>query len=235
MKLRAREKAGIIYHVKNKITGKAYIGATTNSIHQRKLDHEERAKRRETHPFAKAIATYGPDAFTWEQVDTASNVDELAQLEKQYIFKYNSKEDGYNADSGGGFKKTVYQYDLKDGKLIKKFDCLESAAYAVNATKQQLSRACLSVNNKFNGYYWSYEFPFNPRLDKRFKTVEQIGNDGNVIAKYKSIAEAAHITGVSKTSIAKVCRGERKKAGGVNWRVIKNFKMKENDCEEEEN
>ena len=105
-----KKLAGIVYTVKCVITGKFYVGATTDSLHHRKLDHQERANRGENHPFAQAIATYGEDAFHWEQTDTANSTDELARKEKEYIAKLDSKNNGYNADSGGGIKKTVYQW-----------------------------------------------------------------------------------------------------------------------------
>src|SRR5690606_3503241 len=111
------DKDFIIYKVKCEITGELYVGATTDSLRKRKLDHEERAKRGEFNKFHEAISTYGVEAFNWEQIDTASSNDELAQKEKQYVLEFNSKKDGYNSDSGGGFKKTVYQYQLKDGSL----------------------------------------------------------------------------------------------------------------------
>lgn len=173
--MKKNKNAGIIYTVECNITGKFYVGATKDSIEQRKLDHLKRANRGDANKFQEAISTYGAEAFSWEQIDTASCIDELALKEKQYILVYNSKEEGYNADSGGGFKKTVYQYNQKDGSLIKSYDCLESAGNVINATKQQLSRACLSVNKSYGGFYWSYEYiePFKPELDKRFRTVKQ--------------------------------------------------------------
>ncbi|MCR8667081.1 NUMOD1 domain-containing DNA-binding protein [Aestuariibaculum sp. M13] len=151
--MKKKKSAGIIYIAKCKVTGEHYIGATTNSLKQRRLDHEERAIRGESNRFHEAIATYGPSAFTWEQVDTASTTDELAQKEKQYVLKFNAKDEGYNADAGGGFKKTVYQYDAKDGSLINTYDCLENAANAINVSKTSIGNACTGQNKTCKGYY----------------------------------------------------------------------------------
>jgi hypothetical protein len=213
------KKAGIIYTAKCIITGEFYVGATTDSIKQRQLDHIKRAQRGEVSKFHEAISTHGPDAFEWNQTDSANSVDELAQKEKEYIVKFNAKEQGYNSDAGGGFKKSIYQYDLRDGSLINRFDCLESASNEINAIKQQLSRACLSVNQMFNGYYWSYKYivPFKPNLDNRKRSIVQSDDKGNEIAIFNSIAEASKLTGFNKSSIAKVCRGERNHAGGYKW------------------
>src|SRR5690606_33348158 len=112
------------------------------SLEQRKLDHVERANRGENNKFHEAISTYGPDAFEWNQTDTANTTDELAQKEKEHIAKHDSKNQGYNSDAGGGFKKTVYQYSTTDGSLISSFDCLQSAANAVNANKTSIGNVC---------------------------------------------------------------------------------------------
>lgn len=211
---------GIIYKVTNKENGEVYIGATTNSLIARKNDHTERAIREENNKFHVAMSVYGTWAFSWEQIDTAITINELADKEKKYIIEYNSKEEGYNSDSGGGFKKTVYQYDISTGKLIEKYDSLDDASKAINSKKQDISRACLSVNNLYCGYYWSYEHKssFAPKKDSRKKKVVKISNRGNVIETYNSISEASKKTSINKSSIAKVCRGDRKTAGGYIWK-----------------
>src|SRR5690606_18321640 len=137
------------------------------------------------------------EVFNWEQIDTATNSDELAQKEKQYILEYKSKEIGLNSDSGGGFKKSVYQYSIIGGILLNTFDSLESAGNSVNANKQHISRACLSVNNVYKGFYWSYEYkePFKPNKDSRKKGVLQLSLNGNILAKYVSASEASRQSG----------------------------------------
>jgi len=188
-----KKPAGIIYTVKCEITGEFYVGATSDSLHQRKLDHEERANRGEKHPFAQAIATHGPNAFIWEQSDTANTTDELARKEKETIEKLNSKNNGYNADSGGGIKKTVYQYNIKDGSLVNSYDSLQNAANAVSAYKSCIGNACTGQNKTCKGYYWNYNLsvPFNPEKDLRKKEVVQYTYSGKQVAVYESVAEAS--------------------------------------------
>lgn len=211
---------GIIYTVKNKITGKYYVGATTDSVEKRKKDHLQKANKGTGHPFQEAIATYGAEAFEWMQIDSANTTDELARKEKEYIVKYNSQNDGYNSDRGGSLKKTVYQYNIEDGTLNNTFESLDCAANAVNADKKSISRACLNVNNRYRGFYWSYDLsvPFIAKRDKRQKNVIQLDGKGNVLAKYTSVAEASRQTGINKSSIAKVCRGELKITAGFGWK-----------------
>ena len=209
----------IIYKVQNECTGEVYIGATTSSLNERKLDHIQKANKETGHQFQEAIGTYGPEAFSWTQVDTANTISELARKEKEYIFKYDCKENGYNQDAGGGFKKTVYQYSVDDGLLVGQYDSLESAANAVSGTRKSISAACLGKINNYNGYHWSFShtIPFKLPLDKRRKEVLQIDIGGNLVAQFKSVAEASRQTGISKSPIAKTCREEQDQAGGYYW------------------
>lgn len=219
MKVKKEGDSLIIYKAENINTGQVYVGATTNSIEQRRLDHIERALRGELNKFHEGICTYGVNAFSWEQIDTASTIDELAQKEKEYVFKYNSKDKGYNSDVGGGFKKTVYQYNLLDGSLVNRYDSLSEAAESIDSTKQHISRACLGVNNIFGGYYWNYVYkePFVSNSDLRKKSVLQFSLEGDLLERYQSVSEASKQSGVSKTCIARVCRGEREQSGGYIW------------------
>lgn len=217
-----QEFNGIIYRANNTINDKSYIGITTNSIKQRQLDHIERALRGEPGKFYEAISKYGEDVFAWEQIDTASDRNQLAAKEKLYVLTYNTKEDGYNSDSGGGIQKAVYQYDLKTKGLIASYPNLSAAASIINMSKQDISRACLNVNNQLGGYYWSYEKCdcFIPSRDLRKKIVVQLDLEDNFVAHYKSVSEAAENTGLSKTCISRVCRGERESTRGYKFKYI---------------
>src|SRR5690606_25091730 len=103
-------------------TNESHIGSTGDSLEKRKNDHIQKAKKGCGYKLQEAIGTYGAEAFSWEQIDTASSINELAEKEKHYIIEYDSLEKGYNADSGGGFKKNVYQYNMTDGTLIAVYE-----------------------------------------------------------------------------------------------------------------
>ena len=213
------EKKGIIYTVTNKETKMVYVGLTTKSLEVRKKDHNKKSKKGKSYAFQQAIATYGPEAFRWEQVDTANTIDELAEKEKAYILKYNSKEDGYNLSVGGDVQKSVYQYNISTGVLVNKFSNLTDAGATMNLTKQDLSKVCLSVNKVSNGFVWSYSSTYPIHInDNRRKVVQQLTLEGEFLTEYKSVSEASKLTGCNKTSIAKVCRGERQSCGGFSWK-----------------
>lgn len=214
-------KTNIIYKVVNTITEEVYIGATTRSLEERKADHYQKANKKVGSYFQEAIGTYGAEAFSWEQIDTAENSNELAEKESKYIYDYKLQGRIYNSDKGGGIKKTVYKYNL-DGTLNDTFEDLTSASNTVDVRKQDISRACWSVNNLLGGFLWSYEYrePFIPESDGRKKTVNQISLDGDLIDSYESASEASRITGISKTCITRCCRGERKQSGGFVWEYL---------------
>ena len=220
MKEMTNSKSFIIYKAENTQNGFVYVGATKKSIEDRKKDHLKKSKKGKSYAFQNSIATYGADAFKWEQIDKAVTTDELAKKEKEYILEYNSKEEGYNSDSGGGIQKTVYQYDTRTGKLVDKYSNLTLAGAVIGLNKQDLSKVCLSVNKVSNGFYWSYDYvdEFIPQKDNRRKKVIQYNIQGEFIDEFVSVSEAAKLTGYNKSSIAKVCRGERKSCGGYLWK-----------------
>lgn len=213
-------KAGVIYKAVNKKTGDTYIGATTKNIKDRIADHLDKSSRNEEVYFHIAISTYGVEAFEWEQIDTANNLNELAIKEKEYIIKYNSLHKGYNSDSGGGFKKAVYQFDLNTGALLAEYDCLYEASIAVASHKNCIANVCSGQNKSCKGFHWSYNSKADVSLaiDSRKRSVVQFDLDGNMIEIFESAAEASRQTGVSKTCISRCCRGERKKSGGFIWK-----------------
>ena len=210
---------GIIYKATNTLNGEVYIGATTQNIEERIQDHYQKSSSGSNVKFHEAINTYGADAFQWEQIDTATTKDELAQKEILHIALEKAQTNGYNADKGGGFKKTVYKYNL-DGTLNSTFDNLTDAGNSINVKKQIISRACWSINQTAGGYMWSYEYkaPFTPNNDSRKKIVQQFSLNGNLLATYVSASEASRATGISKTCITRCCREERKQTGGFLWK-----------------
>ncbi|WP_396592108.1 NUMOD1 domain-containing DNA-binding protein [Allomuricauda sp. R78024] len=72
----------------------------------------------------------------------------------------------------------------------------------------------------YKSFFWSY-FKHNeyPNVEnKRDKRVFQYDKNKGLISIYDSVSYAAKATGLSKTSISRVCRDERKQAGGFIWK-----------------
>lgn len=208
----------IIYKAENTLTGEFYIGATAKSLEERKQDHIQKANKKVGSYFQEAIGTYGPEAFTWEQLDTAENPNELAEMESKYIYEFKAQVEGYNSDRGGGIKKTVYQYN-ENGTLIETYEGLFEIKEVLGLDKQRISNACIN-STIYDGSYWSYKLLDNltPKKDERVKSVNQFSLEEEFIENFKSASEASRRTGISKTCITRCCRGERKSSGGFIWR-----------------
>ena len=124
---------GIIYLGYNQITDKRYIGATTGDLDKRIREHLDTGVSNNSTFFTSELLLYGLEKYLFEVIDTAETTDELAQKEIYYINKYNTFHDGYNSDRGGGFKKTIYQFEFDNPEPIATYQSLEEAGNSVNA------------------------------------------------------------------------------------------------------
>lgn len=95
----------IIYKATNKENGKAYIGQTIFTLHERKRHHCSEALRgsNRCRVFARALRKYGTKSFDWTIIDAADTLEDLNILEELWIEAENSLvPGGYNLCSGGG-------------------------------------------------------------------------------------------------------------------------------------
>jgi len=208
----------IIYKVTNTLNGKIYIGATSKSIEERKKDHLQKALNGVGSNFQKAIAKYNPDKFIWEKIDTAQDLNELAEKEKFYIQLYKSNDTGYNSDAGGGFKKSVFQYNC-NGDIVASYLSLKDVETQLHIDKRRISEAC-THSTLCNGSFWSYKTndTFKNPIDSKKRKVFQYDMNGNLLNFYESVSVASKRTGLSKTCISRCCRTERNDSGGFIWR-----------------
>jgi group I intron endonuclease len=95
---------GYIYQIKNKITGKCYIGQTTKHPESRWKRHIGSLTRKGGCPALKdAITKYGIDSFTFKVLIICFD-DAIHLIEKEYIEKYHAQvPNGYNILPGGQF------------------------------------------------------------------------------------------------------------------------------------
>jgi len=96
----------IVYKCTNLVNGISYIGVTTKSIEYRKRTHEN-ASKYSNKKFYNALKKYGFDNFEWSILHECSSIDELSSLEKYYIEKYDTFNNGYNLTTGGELKKII--------------------------------------------------------------------------------------------------------------------------------
>ena len=88
---------GIIYKAENLVTGEVYIGQSKKPLCEKKRDHVYEAfKRFAPNKFHKALREFGLKNFLWSVVDECSDYTRLSKMEKKYIKKYDSINNGYN-------------------------------------------------------------------------------------------------------------------------------------------
>lgn len=105
----------IIYKIKNKITGKLYIGQTSQPIEKRWSQHLSNGRRGSRTAISKAIKAYGPDVFEISIICRCLTIEEMNRREKYCISVFKTLvPNGYNLDSGGSNKK---MHDLTRKKL----------------------------------------------------------------------------------------------------------------------
>jgi group I intron endonuclease len=97
----------IIYKVTNKLNSKVYIGQTSKSLNERKRAHYKQSRLRSKTNFHRALAKYSILDFTWEEIKVANSRENLNDLEKHFIEKYDSFKSGYNMTLGGDGGDTI--------------------------------------------------------------------------------------------------------------------------------
>lgn len=132
------EPFGIIYKLTNKKDGKVYIyiGQTVFSLDHRWKRHVEYANRGGEGYLQKAIRIYGPESFIREQIAIAYDKQQLDELEKHYILRFDSlnPEVGYNqtwrpsqddeacqtmSEKNSGENNPSYREDLINDELVE--------------------------------------------------------------------------------------------------------------------
>lgn len=124
----------IIYKITNRINGKVYIGQTIKSLAHRWRQHCMPSEKCTC--LVRAIQKYGKENFTVEQIDVASDPDELNEKEKYWIAEYDCMAPkGYNLKSGGN-ENIVYSDETR-----RRISEANTGKKASAETREKLSKA----------------------------------------------------------------------------------------------
>jgi len=220
------KKIGIyrIYSLKN---NKSYIGSSSNlysriNKHINDLKNNKKTNIKLQNHYNK----YGENDLKLEII-CLCNLEELLELELQYILKYNSFRNGFNclgiSEGFQGYKFTKEQ--CENLKNIQKLNAIKYRTILLeNLKKARLSK----INNPIKIDWWigkkhleKSKLKMSESAKKRKPSFEipviQVDMKNNFIAEYKSSAEAERQTGVYKTNIGKCCLNKRKSAGKFKW------------------
>lgn len=92
-----------IYAIRNKLSGKMYIGQTTMNFGDRRDTHYSllRNNKHHNHELQSDWNLYGADAFEFIVLEMCNDSD-LSELETRYIIYYNNSNMAYNVSFGKG-------------------------------------------------------------------------------------------------------------------------------------
>ena len=152
---------GIIYCYTNLINNKKYIGQTINPKQRFKQHKSSAFNERDkdyNSPLHRAFRKYGYDNFKYEVLAEAETIEELNGLEIYYIAHFNSKNNGYNIESGGKNSSKPKSEETKK-KLMKSHSVLTEEeiiflrkAYQNNESPSKIYKELYENNMHYNSF-----------------------------------------------------------------------------------
>jgi len=228
-------KEYVIYKVTNRINGKIYIGKTYD-FQKRKREHLYDID--DNTPFHKALKKYGLDSFEWEIIDSAVSDEELVKKEIYWIQTFNTNihsknSNGYNVTLGGEGgvswnSRPVIQFDL-NGNPIKEFISCSNADTELKLYRGAAQYGC-TKKGLVGGYLWRYKDEWDGTVLEPYKReskgtipVMQFDLNGDYVATYDSLIEAALKTNTSRTGISACLSHKAKTSNGFVWIYQKDY------------
>lgn len=229
---------GIIYKYTSP-GGKVYIGQTRN-VRQRRNAFLNKNKSYGGKKIDNARNKYGANNFLFNVlcVVETENLNELMfllnRLEKVHIKRYDSVQNGYNCNNGGGSMCGYKQSDETKSKISKANK--GKAKTDEHKTKISISKTGvkLSDEHKFSitKALKDRRYTMNDKQKeaiskskkgvenkKKFKQIVQLDLDNNVLNVFGSLKTAALFINGNYTAISKCINGHRKTAFGFKWQV----------------
>ena len=202
---------------------KIYVGLT-HTKPERRWQHGNGYKKNEM--FYSDICKYGWGSFEHQILLETTNEQEAVELEERLIKELDllNPDKGYNLRHGdnGGFSK----------QSLERMG--ESRTGNTNCVGRVLSTDTKDrIAESLRKFYSDHPNPFagkkhsddtRKRLSEITKAnppsarkVNQLTIDGDLVATYDRISDAATACGIDASSISKVCRGKKKTSGGFRW------------------
>lgn len=205
---------------------KRYIGITSQEPERRWRKNGEGYK--DHLYFWRAIQKYGWDNFRHDILYVNLTKEEAEKKEIELIANYNSNNIyfGYNMSIGGESGSKGYKYtDEQRSRLSEIRKGEKNGMYGKHHSKETIEKERMSHLRENLSEDTIYKMSIAKRGKKRDrKSVEkQIATISNKVicletsAVYNGTKEAGKLNNIDPSCISKVCRGERKTAGGFHW------------------
>ena len=224
----------IIYKITNRINGKIYIGQTTQPLHVRWSGHCSISSG--CTYLHRAIQKYGRENFTVEEIDVASDIEEMNQKEIYWIQYCDSMAPkGYNMTSGGD--GCFERCEASREKIRKRQTGKGNSFYGKTHNEEVRKRFSERSSGEKNPMYGSARFgEKNPmwgkhhseetkrKISERFKGGKH-PKARKVICvetgdEFESVSFAAKWVNRTATHVTACCRGRVPHCGGYHWRYI---------------
>jgi len=154
-------------------SGKQYVGMTTQKIEERIRQHNNTSLQNKKNAFSNAIRKYEINNINFKVIDYANSIEELKELEKYYIRKYDTYENGYNCTLGGegtnGFKMSKEQKAKISENITKYFEDPNNR----EAQSQRIKQYFQSEENKIkNSNSVIQAYIDNPKLRENLSKIK---------------------------------------------------------------
>lgn len=209
---------GTIYKLTSP-SNKCYIGQTINLVERKRTLYNPN-KYYSGHRLDNAIKKYGIENFQYEiiiQIVESSKEklrEKLDELEKVYIEKYDSYNNGYNMTLGGSGSNGCFQTEESKRKISEKAKGRKGSMLGRHLTEEQknkisnFAKTRTGEKNPFYGKTHSEETKL--KIGKANSIpILQLDLNENIITEFPSAKDAARSLGKPRadSEIIKVCKG----------------------------
>ena len=219
----------IEYEHVNLFNNKRYIGITSQIPEVR---WQRGSGYRENTIFFRAIKKYGWDNFEHNILYEGLSNREALEIESTLIKKYKSLGVSYNISDGYeelGISKRIpiIVYDT-GGNYVGAYISIHKASIELGIPETNITMA---LSNKYNitqakGYVFLKEGDnildkldkVNKRHSSARRPVIQLTKNGQILAEFNSVSDAANSLGCGTGSISNCLKGRYKTAAGYKWR-----------------
>ena len=218
-----------IYLRTNLINGKQYVGQT-NDFKNRECSWNCLTSSYGGSLINRAREKYGLDNWTVEILRECNTQDELNEWEMYYINKLNTKKpNGYNLNDGGKGQSGFHHSEESRRKMSSSQMGIRKGIPRTEDVKKKISKAMKGrkVSSGMTGHKHSEESKKKMSVNRKgipstHKTTVYQYKNGELVAVYSSITEAAKSTGYGLSSIAYAVNGNLNKEGnhklkGYEW------------------
>lgn len=210
---------GSLYVITNQINNKKYVGKTYKSLDDRMSEHirDSRKERCKNRPLYRAFQKYGIENF---EIKLLGEFEEglLEDKEIEFIEKYNSYANGYNATLGGDGKRYFQYSDMEVIEAYSKLKTIKSTANYFNCDIDTVKKILINNNIELNKASIIHERKANVAIvdtDLVFESVYEL-------ARYLQLNKI--IVGVSENRIReginRVLNGTRKTYHHMKFKLL---------------